>query len=245
MFNSNRVHLSVIIPAYNEENRLRKTLIEIDKYLRKQPYRSEILVVNSASEDGTAELVENLIPRIANLKLLDSKENRGKGFAVKQGMLEAKGNYRIFADADNSTPIGEVEKMWPEFEKGNDVVIGSRDAKGAVLDPPQPWQRRFYGDIFKLFRKIVVGLWEIEDAQCGFKGFSQKAAENIFPKCRIEEFSFDPEALIIAKKLGFKIKEIGIYWKNDVESKVKFKSVINMAIDLFKIRKNLIAKVYD
>jgi len=242
---SNGIYLSVIIPTYNEEKRLPKTLREIDGYLQKQNYNYEIIVVNNGSKDKTAEVVKNLTGEIKNLKLIDNKENRGKGFAVKQAMLEAKGDYRVFTDADNSTPISEVEKILPEFGKGYDVVIGSRDAEGAVLDPPQPWQRRATGEAFKLYRKIVLGLWEIQDTQCGFKGFTERAAESIFPKCRIEGFSFDPEVLLIAKKLGYKIKEIGIYWKNDPASKVNLKAMIKMAIDLVKIKWNLITKKYS
>ncbi len=245
MINSNGVYLSVIIPAHNEEKRLPKTLKEVDDYLRKQNYNYEIIVADSASKDKTVEVVENLTNKIKNLRLISTKENKGKGFAVRQGMLEAMGECRVFTDADNSTPISEVEKMFPEFKAGFDVVIGSRDAKGAVLDPPQPWQRRLSGNAFKLFRKIVLNLWDIQDTQCGFKGFTKIATENIFPKCKIDGFSFDPEVLIIAKKLGYKIKEVGVYWKNDLESKVKLKSVINMAIDLLRIRKNLIDKMYD
>lgn len=240
----NEIYLSVIVPAYNEEKRLPKTLGEIDGYLKNKNYPYEIIVVNSCSTDGTAEVVRKSMAEVKNLRLLDGKENRGKGFAVREGMLEAKGKYRVFTDADNSTPISEVEKFFPEFEAGYDVVIGSREVSGAILDPPQPWQRRLSGDLFKLFRKIVIGLWEISDTQCGFKGLTQRAAENIFPKCKIEGFSFDPEVLIIAKKLGYKIKETGIYWKNDLDSKVKLKSVIDMAQELFKIRKNLIQKTY-
>ncbi|MFQ6049922.1 MAG: dolichyl-phosphate beta-glucosyltransferase [Candidatus Paceibacterales bacterium] len=264
------VYLSVIIPAYNEEKRLPKTLIEIDKYLRKQTYPSassgqvpsagstsspqagsgqvnyEILVVNDGSKDNTSKVVRELFSAIENLRLIDNKENHGKGYVVRQGMLEAKGEYRVFTDADNSTSIDQVEKMGPEFEKGYDVVIGSRDIEGAVLDPPQPWIRKvILGEGFKLFRKIVLGLWEIEDTQCGFKGFTKKAAENIFPKCKINRFAFDPEILVIAEKLGYKIKEIPVYWINDPESKVKFKSIIKMAIDLLKIKWNLITKKYD
>ena len=125
------------------------------------------------------------------------------------------------------------------------VVIGSRDIKGAVLDPPQPWLRQMVlGEGFKLYRKIIIGLWGIEDTQCGFKCFTKKATEKIFPKCRIDRFAFDPEILVIAKKLGYKIKEIPIYWKNDPESKVKFKSIFKMALDLIKIRLNLIKGLY-
>ncbi|PIS39782.1 MAG: hypothetical protein COT33_00255 [Candidatus Nealsonbacteria bacterium CG08_land_8_20_14_0_20_38_20] len=239
------MYLSVIIPVYNEEKRLPKTLKETNDYLGRQNYNYEIIVVNNGSKDRTVEVVKNLMAEIKNLRLIDNKENPGKGFAVKQGMLEAKGDYRVFTDADNSTSIDQLAKMPPWFEKGYDVVIGSRDIRGAVLDPPQPWQRRMTGEGFKLYRKIILGLWEIQDTQCGFKGFTKKAAENIFPKCKIEGFSFDPEVLLIAQKLGFKIKEIPVYWKNDPDSKVKFKAMIKMAIDLVKIKWNLITKKYS
>ncbi len=240
------MYLSVIIPAYNEEGRLPKTLKEIDEYLKTQNYDYEIIVVNDGSKDRTAQVVENLKLQIANLRLINNKENHGKGYVVRQGMLEAKGEVRLFTDADNSTSIDQVEKMWSEFKKGYDIVIGSRDIKGAILDPPQPFLRKvILGEGFKLFRKIIIGLWEIADTQCGFKGFLNRAAENIFPKCKIDRFAFDPEILVIAKKLGYKIKEIPVIWKNDPESKVKFKSMIKMAIDIIKIRLNLIKGLYE
>jgi dolichyl-phosphate beta-glucosyltransferase len=240
------MYLSVIIPAYNEERRMPKTLEDIDKYLRKQTYDYEILVVNDGSRDRTVEVAKNLIPKIKNLIVTGYEKNQGKGYAVRFGMLEAKGEYRLFTDADNSTSIDQIEKIWPEFKEGFDVVIGSRDVKGAVLDPPQSWIRKIIlGEGFKLYRKIIIGLWGIEDTQCGFKCFTKKATENIFPKCKINRFAFDPEILVIAKKLRYKIKEIPVYWKNDPESKVKFKSIFKMALDLFKIKWNLITGKYD
>ncbi len=242
---SNKIHLSVVVPAYNEQNRLPKTLREIEKYLKTQSYDWEIVVVNDGSKDNTSQVVKELLSEIENLRLVDNKENHGKGYVVKQGMLEAKGKYRVFTDADNSTSIDQVEKMWPEFEKGYDIIIGSRDIKGAVLSVPQTWLRRRIGDIFNLLVQITCGLWGIWDTQCGFKGFTEKATEDIFPKCRIDRFAFDPEILVIAKKMGYKIKEIPVTWINDPESKVKLKSMIKMAVDLLKIRKNLIIKKYD
>lgn len=239
------MYLSVIIPAYNEEKRLPKTLEEIDKYLSKQSYDYEILVVNDGSKDKTAEIVRGLTSAIKNLRLIDNKINQGKGAVVRQGMLAAQGDYRLFTDADNSTPIDQLEKIWPEFEKNYDIVIGSRDVKGAILDPPQGLFRRFVGEGFKLLRKIIIGLWEIEDSQCGFKCFKKEVAEKVFPKCKINRFAFDPEILILAKKLGYKIKEIPVYWRNDPQSKVKFKSMVKMAIDLLKIRWNLMTRKYD
>lgn len=241
---TDNIFLSVVIPAYNEEKRITKTLQEIDKYLKNQPYSYEIIVVNDGSKDKTAEVVRGLALIIKNLKLIDNKENNGKGYVVRQGMLVAKGGVRLFTDADNSTSIDQVEKMWPELKAGFDIIIGSRKIKGAVLDPPQPWFRRFVGEGFKFFRKIIVGLWEIQDSQCGFKGFTKKAAEDIFPRCRINRFAFDPEILLLGKKLGYKIKEVPVLWKNDPESKVKFKSIFKMALDLIKIRWNFIIHKY-
>jgi dolichyl-phosphate beta-glucosyltransferase len=239
------MQLSVIIPAYNEEKRITKTLEGIDKYLSKQDYDYEIIVASDGSKDKTAEVVNGLISRIKNLKLIDNKENHGKGYVVRQGLLSAKGDYRLFTDADNSTSIDQVEKMWPEVKNGYDIIIGSRDIEGAVLDPPQPWIRNIIlGEGFKLFRKIVMGLWGIEDTQCGFKFLSKKAAENILPKCKIDRFAFDPEILVIGQKMGYKIKEIPVLWKNDLDSKVKIGSMVKMAIDLFVIRKNLITRAY-
>lgn len=239
------MYLSVIIPAYNEEKRITKTLIEIDKYLSRQSYDYEVIVVSDGSKDKTAEVVRNLMPKIKNLKVIDNKENHGKGYVVRQGLLAAKGDFRLFTDADNSTSIDQVEKIWPETKKGFDVIIGSRDIKGAILDPPQPWIRNIIlGEGFKLFRKIVIGLWGVEDTQCGFKCISKKAAEEVLPKCRIDRFAFDPEILVVAKKMGYKIKEIPVYWKNDLDSKVKMGSMVKMALDLFVIRKNLITRAY-
>lgn len=237
-------YLSIIIPAYNEEKRLSKTLQDIDKYLRKQSYEYEIIVINDGSKDRTAEVVKCLIPGIKHLKLIDNKENHGKGYVVRQGMLEAKGEYRVFTDADNSTSIKQVEKMWPEFKNGFDVVIGSRDIKEAIIAVSQTRFRRMLGNIFNLFVQVLSGLWGIWDTQCGFKGFNKKAVEDIFPKCKINRFAFDPEILVIAKKLGYKIKEIPITWINAPDSTVNFKSMVKMGLDLLKIRWNLITRKY-
>ncbi len=240
------IYLSVIIPAYNEEKRLVKTLSEINNYFKRQTYISEIIVVNDGSTDRTVDVVQNLMPEIKNLKILEFKEWHGKGFVVKQGMLEGLGKYRVFTDADNSTSIDQIERMWPEFEKGYDVVIGSRYIKGAVLAVPQPWFRKeILGRGFKLLRKLIIGLWEIEDTQCGFKCFREKAARDIFFKVTINRFGFDPETLVLAKKLGYKIKEVPISWINDREGKVRFKNVIEMFFETLKIRLNLILGRYE
>jgi dolichyl-phosphate beta-glucosyltransferase len=238
------MYLSVIIPAYNEERRLPRTLVEIDRYLRKQTYEYETIVVSDGSKDRTAEVVRELQSKIANLKIIDEKENHGKGYAVRRGMLGAKGEVRLFTDADNSTSIDQVEKMLSYFKTGFDIVIGSRDVKGAVITYPQPWYRRKLGDVFNLFVQIIVGLWGIWDTQCGFKAFSSKAVNDILPRCKIDRWAFDPEILKIGKKLGYKIKEVSVIWENDPESKVKLKGMIKMGFDLLKIRWNLITGKY-
>ncbi len=238
--------LSVIIPAYNEERRLPKTLQSISQYFSQQTYDYEILIINDGSKDNTAQVARQMEKEFANVRLIDNKENHGKGYVVRKGMLEAKGKYRLFTDADNSTSIDQVEKMWPWFDKGFDVVIGSRDVKGAVLDPPQPWIRKIiFGESFKLLRKFIIGLWRIADTQCGFKGFSAKAAEDVFSHTKIDGFVFDVECLTLAKRLGYKIKEIPITWVNDLESKVKLKHVIKMFFGMLKLRADLILGKYE
>jgi dolichyl-phosphate beta-glucosyltransferase len=236
--------LSVIIPAYNEEKRLPTTLEEIDKYLSKQTYDYEIIVISDGSKDNTVNIVRSYSLKIKNLKLIDNKENHGKGYVVRQAMLQAKGDYRLFTDADNSTSIDQVEKMWPFFERDYDIVIGSRDVKGAVLAVPQSFQRRILGDTFNLVVKIVAGFWGISDTQCGFKGFTARAAESIFPKCKIDRWAFDVEILVIAKKMGYKIKEMPVTWINDPNSKVKLKGMIKMLFEVLQIRLNSIKGKY-
>ncbi len=242
---SNGIHLSVIIPAYKEEKRIPETLKEVDKYLSKQVYGYEIIVVCDGSPDRTAEVVQKMTKDIKNLRLIDNKENHGKGYVVRQGLLEAKGKFRLFMDADNSTSVDQVEKMWPEFEKDFGVVIGSRDIKGAVLEPAQPWWRITLGNTYNLIVQIISGLWGIWDTQCGFKGFTAKAAKDIFSKCQINRFSFDVEVLVTAKKMGYKIKEIPVTWKNDLSSTVGFKSMFKMLVEVFQIRWNLITGKYN
>ncbi|MBI1984764.1 MAG: glycosyltransferase family 2 protein [Candidatus Wildermuthbacteria bacterium] len=238
------MRLSVIIPIYNEEQRLPDTLKAIHGYLKKQSYEYEIIAVNDGSKDRTESILKKFLITVPYLRVIKI-EHRGKGSAIKQGMLNAKGKILLFCDADNSTSIDQVEKMFPWFSQGYEVVIGSRDIKGAVLAPPQPWFRNLVsGESFKLLRKILVGLWDIEDSQCGFKAFSKKAAKEVFPQSIIEQFAFDPEVLYLARRLGYRIKEIPVTWANDIHSKVTMQSVIKMGIDLFLIRMRIWVGAY-
>ena len=239
------IRLSIIIPAYNESERLPSTLKEIDKYLRNQNYGYEIIVSDDGSKDDTVQKTKEMMSSIPHLKVIDNKQNHGKGYVVRKGMLSAQGDYRIFDDADNSTSINQIEKMWPEFEKGYDVVIGSRIIKGAVIPVRQSLARRFVARIFYSLSHIICGLWHIHDTQCGFKAFTSKAAQDIFSRTKIDRFAFDVETLVIAKKLGYKIKEIPVTWIEKSGGKVKFKSVFNMFKDLIRIRMNLIKGYYN
>src|SRR3989344_1557399 len=227
--------LSVIIPAYNEESRLPKTLQAVYAYFQKQNYVYEILVVSDGSKDHTVEVVQEMAQKFPGLRVIAEQENRGKGYAVRKGILEAKGEYRVFMDADNSTSVDQVEKMWPEFEKGFQVVIGSRDIKGAQRAIRQGWVREKLGDIFNLVVQILSGLWGIWDTQCGFKGFSAKASREIFAKTTVNRWAFDVEVLVIAKKLGYPIQEIPVVWVNDAQSKVRFSGMLKMLVEVVQI----------
>lgn len=227
--------LSVIIPAYNEASRLPLTLIDIDKHLDEQEYSYEIVVVNDGSTDHTAEIVRRFMPLINNLKLIDNEENRGKGSAVRCGMLEAKGMWRLFMDADNSTSIAEFNKMIPYFKSGYDVVIGSRAVKGSRKMPPQPFYKDITGKLGNLIIQLFLlrGIW---DSQCGFKCFSEDSAKRIFSLIKIERWGFDAESLAIAKALGYKIKELPVFWVNDLRTQVKFKDYLQVLFETVKVR---------
>lgn len=227
--------LSVIIPAYNEAQRLPLTLIDIDKHLEQQEYSYEILVINDGSTDKTADIIKTFVPLIENLKLIDNKENKGKGAAVRQGMLAAKGTWRLMMDADNSTSIVEFNKMIPYFKEGYEVVIGSRDAKGARTMPAQPAYKRALGNIGNLIIQalLVPGVW---DTQCGFKCFSDEVAQKVFSITKINRWGFDAEALALAKKFGYEIKEMPIFWVNDTRTHVKLSAYLQVLLETAKIR---------
>lgn len=231
------MYISIIIPAYNEEKRIKETLLKVSDYLIGQRYDYEIIVVDDGSRDKTTEIVKNLENKVKNLVIIRNEKNRGKGAVVRQGLLVAKGKYRLFTDADNSTPIAELEKLFPYIKQGYDVVIGSRAIKGANVISPQPWPRKLVGQVCKLMVKIFGGLWGFYDTQCGFKIFSAESVDSIFPKCRINGWLFDVEALLLAKKLGYSVKEVPISWSDSPGgTKVKIKGIVQAAFDLFRIR---------
>ncbi len=230
--------LSVIIPAYNEESRITKTLEAVNEFLKKQPYAYEILVVNDGSIDNTAKVVEGLEFNIPNLRLINNQENHGKGWVTKQGMLAAVGDIRVFMDADNSTKIDEMTNFLPFFDQGFDVVLGSRRIAGANVAKDQNRSREFLGWVFRTIVHTLVPVG-VTDTQCGFKAFTAVATNAIFPQQTIFRWAFDVEILSLVRRNKFKIKEVPITWVNDEASHVKLSGMINMLFEIIKIRLNL------
>lgn len=235
------IYLSVIIPAYNEEKRIAATLRDVNDYFKRQSFESEILLLDDGSRDKTVEVARSL--NIPNLKIIDNPENHGKGYVVRQGMLEARGSYRLFTDADNSTKISELEKFWPYFQEGFDVVIGSIEIKGSAIRERAAWYRRTLGKLAKILIRLVL-IWEIHDTQRGFKCFTAESAAKIFPKQTIERWGFDMEILQIAKKQGFKIKELPVSWENPAGSKVTLGSYFSSLRELMRIKWNSLRGKY-
>ena len=236
-------YLSVIIPAYNEEKRISNTLLEIDRYLSRQDYSSEIIVVNDGSSDKTAQVVKNFTNLIKNLNLIDNQENHGKGWVTKQGMLAAQGEYRIYVDADNAISLDQIEGFWLYLKEGYDVIIGSIEVKGARVEEEAAWYRRALGKWSKYLIRFLT-IWEIHDSQRAFKLFPAKVAEKVFARQTLERWGFDFEILVIAKSLGYRIKELPVTWINPGESKVTLKSYWRTFKELLKVKWNLIRKVY-
>lgn len=230
-----RPFLSVIIPAYNEAERLPLTLLAIDRHLCNAEYSSEILVVNDGSRDSTADIARKMSGAIRNLKVIDNEMNRGKGAAVRQGMLLARGQIRLFTDADNSTAMEHFDRMIPYFRAGADVVFASRGLKESRFEPPQSFFRRFLGRGGNLIIQGVVlrGIW---DTQCGFKALSERAAERVFQVAKVNGWGFDVEILALAKRFGYVMQEIPVVWVNSERSNVRASAYLQTLFEMFKIR---------
>ncbi|MEZ5400741.1 MAG: glycosyltransferase family 2 protein [Bryobacteraceae bacterium] len=240
------ISLSVVIPAYNEENRLPTTLAAVHRYLAGAEFRPiEILVVDDGSKDGTAELVEGLRKKYPEVRLLRNPGNRGKGYSVKNGMLEATGQWVLFTDADLSAPIEELDKLYEAARReGADVAIGSRALNRKLIGVHQSMFRETAGRFFNLMMRVLIGLpfW---DTQCGFKLFKKKAAGDVFSLLRLDRFGFDVEALFLARKLGFKTIEVPVRWNHMEGTKVSmFRDSADMFLDLLRVRWNQIKGLY-
>jgi dolichyl-phosphate beta-glucosyltransferase len=227
--------LSVIVPAYNEEKRIEKTLLDIDSYLEKQNYDYEIIVVDNNSNDHTTDVVKNLAQTTVENARVVTETVKGKGAAVKRGMIEAIGEYSVFMDADDATPISEIERFWPHLESGIEVVIGSRYQDPSTVKIKQPFYRILLSRMSNILIQVVL-IPHIKDTQCGFKAFKSTAAKEIFKHVTIFGWAFDMELLAIALKLSYRIKEVPVSWEEHGGSHVPLKAYIQSLIDLFKIK---------
>ena len=237
MFNENDIFLSIVIPAYNEEERIGNTLGEIISYLNTKDYRSEIIVVNDGSTDSTKDIVNKESEKTDyDIRITENTVCRGKGYSVKKGMMEASGEYVLFTDADLSTPINEIEKLIYWLEKDYDVAIGSRGLKDSQVEIRQTFIRESMGKIFNKIMSLLI-FTGIKDTQCGFKCFKRDAVNRIFKKQTIRGFAFDVEILLIAERQGFRTREVPVRWLNSQYSRVHIvRAPVFMLYDVFRIR---------
>jgi glycosyltransferase involved in cell wall biosynthesis len=239
-------YLSVIIPAYNEERRIATTLLSVNEYLSRQDFDWEVLVVLDGPTDNTLDIVRDFAAVRDNVRWIDRTENKGKGYTVREGMLAARGQIRLFTDADNSTDMSHFDQMQPLFDRGYDVLICSRDekdVKGAGQAVPQPAIKRLLGDAGNLFIQFVAvpGIW---DTQCGFKAFTAEAAEQIFSVARIDGWGFDIEALALAKQFGCRVGVIAARWIDHAETHVRLFNYFTTLLETLQVRWNIVSGAY-
>ncbi len=237
------VFLSVIIPAYNEEKRIQKTLCDLFSYFSKHKDKKyEILVVDDGSSDRTEDAIKKYKDQL-DIKIIKNNKNYGKGFSVRKGMFESRGKYKLFMDADGSVSIFQIGSFFSALDDGYDIAIASIEKEGSKILEKSSWHKKVLGKLSKFIIKKTV-LPNISDSQRGFKLFSEKSAHDIFKRQTLDGWGFDIEILVIANDLGYKIKEIPVVWDNPSGSKVKFFDYIKTLKDLFVIKKNKIFQKY-
>jgi glycosyltransferase involved in cell wall biosynthesis len=240
------LELSIVVPAFNEERRLPKTFQSIRAYLKSRSLRAEVLVVDDGSTDATAKVVELSRAEFPELRLLSNGRNRGKGFSVRHGMLEARGEIAMFTDADLSAPMEEADKLLAALRGGTyDVAIGSRAVDRSLIEVRQSVFRERAGIFFNQIVRRITGL-PFQDTQCGFKGFRREKARVIFERQRTEGFGFDPEILFLAQRQGLRVAEVPVRWAHDPATKVRiFADSLRMFLDLVAIRWHDLMGRYD
>ncbi len=239
MSNQIRPLLSLVIPAYKEAERLPATLQRIQEHRRLWNFSNEIIIVVEPSEDGTLALAVNAAKSASHFEVLTHHERLGKGFAVRTGMLRARGNFIFFTDADLSTPLEDLDSSLQRFRKDPsvDVIVGNRQHPETRILLHQNRSRELMGKIFNRIAQNMTGL-SIRDTQCGFKGFRHRAAKEIFGRQRIDGFSFDVEVLLLAQAMGFSTVEVPVSWTNSPTSRVRvLHDSFGMLCDLFRIRR--------
>ncbi len=210
---------SIVVPCYNESARIGSSLEKITEFTQARRWNAEILVVNDGSRDDTVDIVRSFSRRNGSVRLIENPGNRGKGYSVRNGMLSASGEVILFTDADLSSPIEESVKLFDALQQGADVAMGSRWLRAELQSYRQPLYRQMLGRMFNLALRLTLGL-QFKDTQCGFKAFTRKAAQTIFPRQRIDRWGFDPEILYLARKFDFKTVEVPVSWAHDHRSKI-------------------------
>jgi glycosyltransferase involved in cell wall biosynthesis len=237
--------LSIVIPAYNESARIENALERVMSCVQEQGWDAEVLVVDDGSKDNTAAIVQQWMNRYPRLHLVQNPGNRGKGYSVRNGLLQAAGDVVMFTDADLSAPMEEAERLLAAIADGADVAIGSRWMDRTRQTIHQPLYRQFFGRCFNWITRLVMGL-PFKDTQCGFKAFRRSAAQVIFRLQTIERWGFDPEILFIARKLKYVIREVPVTWGHDERSRMSYlKDGMKMLEDMAKIRANSLGGRYD
>ena len=236
---------SIIIPAYNESLRITATLDKVLAHIAQEKWDAEVLVVNDGSRDDTAVIIRGYAAAHSSVRLVENPGNRGKGYSVRNGMQQARGEVLLFSDADLSSPIYEARKLFEALDSGADVAIGSRWLKRETQTERQPLYRQLFGRLFNLMLRVVLGL-PFKDTQCGFKAFNRRAADAIFPKQRIERWGFDPELLFLAKKFGFTTREVPVEWAHDERSKISpIRDGLKIFLEMLQIRWNSLTGKYS
>ena len=226
----------MVVPAYNEEVRIRPSLERLAEYYGAQDYEWDVAIVSDGSTDQTNRIVEEFAATHPKFRLVAYSPNRGKGYAVRKGILEAPGEWILFCDADLATPQEETEKLLKHMQDGADIAIGSRPLHDSKLEVRQPWYREFLGRCFNRAVQLLA-IKGINDTQCGFKMFTRTAAKDVFSRCKLDGFSFDFEALMIGRDLGYRIDEVPIRWSHQEGSKVVLlRDGPRMLRDLVKLR---------
>jgi dolichyl-phosphate beta-glucosyltransferase len=232
------VSYSIVIPAYNEAQRIGASLEKALSYSARRGWDAEFIVVNDGSTDATADIVRDMARANPALRLLENPGNRGKGYSVRNGMLHAQGEVLLFSDADFSSPIEEGEKLFAAIAEGADIAIGSRWLRTELQTRKQPIHRQIYGRLFNLALRLVLGL-NFKDTQCGFKAFSRRAASTIFPLQNVERWGFDPELLYLAQKFELKTVEIPVKWAHRDGTRLSpLRDGFQMLREMFRIRWN-------
>jgi glycosyltransferase involved in cell wall biosynthesis len=237
--------LSIIIPAFNEHARIEGTLERVMSCVQRLGWDAEVLVVDDGSTDETVAIVQHWMETHARLHLVKNPGNRGKGYSVRNGLLQAAGDIVMFTDADLSSPIEEAERLFAALDAGADVAIGSRWLDKQKQTVHQPLYRRFFGRCFNAVTRLAIGL-PFKDTQCGFKAFKREAAQTIFRLQTIERWGFDPEILFIAQRLKYRISEVPVTWGHDERSRISYlKDGMKMLEEMAEIRANSLRGRYD